>query len=124
MMKYALVHNDEFTHPVSAFLLGLMAFITMITAEVVNISSNQSKKSVADAISGFIGYKLIIDLPKIYMDSIEEFKPKGLVGKLTLKMSRRDALRPKMNMDCLWNFVFCIMNKFYKSMFFYFTPFA
>lgn len=124
MMKYVVVHNDEFTHPISAFILGFFALFTMITAEIVNISNSQNKKTVADAIAGFIGFKLIIDLPKIYMDSMEEFKAKGLVGKLTLKMSRRSPNRPKMTLDGFFNFVFCTFNVFYKSLFFYFIPFA
>lgn len=114
MMKYVVVHNDEFTHPISAFILGFFAMITMIIAEVVNISNSQNKKTVADAIAGFIGFKLIIDLPKIYMDSMEEFAPKGLVGKLTLKMSRRNPDRPKMQFDWFFNTIFVVFNIFYK----------
>lgn len=124
MMKYVVVHNDEFSHPMTAFGLGLIQFVSMFSAEIVNISAAQNKKSVDVAIAGFIGFKLIIDLPKIYMDSMEEFAAKGLVGKLTLKRSRRAADRPKMQADWLFNSVFVIFNVFYKSLFFYFIPFA
>jgi hypothetical protein len=124
MMKYVVVHSDEFTHPISAFTLGFFAMSTMIIAEFVNISNSQNKKAVADAIAGFIGFKIIIDLPAIYMNSMEEFKAKGLVGKLTLKMSRKDPNRPKMTSDWFFNGVFVAFNVFYKSVFFYFIPFA
>jgi len=124
MMKYVLVHNDEFSHPITAFALGLISFATMFSAEVVNISAAQNKKSVDVAIAGFIGFKLIIDLPKIYMESMEEFAPKALVGKLTLRRSRRAADRPKMQADWLFNSIFVCFNVFYKSVFFYFIPFA
>lgn len=124
MMKYVLVHNDEFTHPATAFGLGFITFVSMISAEVVNIANSQNKKTVDTAIAGFIGYKIIIDLPKIYMDSMEDFAPKGLVGKLTLRKSRRASDRPKMTNDWFFNGVFVCFNVFYKSMFFYFIPFA
>lgn len=124
MMKYVVCHNDEFTHPATAFLLGLISFSTMLSGEIVNISASQNKKSVDAAIAGFIGFKLIIDLPKIYMDSMEDFAAKGLVGKLTLKRSRRAEDRPKMQADWLFNSIFVAFNVFYKSVFFYFIPFA
>lgn len=124
MMKYVLVHNDEFSHPITAFGLGFISFTTMLSAEVVNIAAAQNKQAVDAAIAGFIGFKLIIDLPKIYMDSMEEFAPKGLVGKLTLKKSRRAEDRPKMQADWLFNSIFVAFNVFYKSVFFYFIPFA
>ena len=55
---------------------------------------------------------------------MEEFKAKGLVGKLTLKMSRRNPNRPKMQSDWFFSAVFVAFNVFYKSLFFYFIPFA
>ena len=112
MMKYVLVHNDEFSHPITAFALGLISFATMFSAEVVNISAAQNKKSVDIAIAGFIGFKLIIDLPKNYMESMEEIAPKGLVGKLSLKRSSRAADRPQMHADWLFSSIFVCFNVF------------
>ena len=40
MMKYILVHNDEFSHQMTAFGLRLISFVTMFSAEVVNISAS------------------------------------------------------------------------------------
>lgn len=90
MMKYALIHPDEFKHPMAAFALGWFAISSMILSEFINIANNQSKKTVPDAIAGFIGFKCIIDLPTIYMNSHEEFPVKGAVGKLDIKLSRKD----------------------------------
>lgn len=73
MVKYALLHPDEFNHPLSAFLLGVFTFTSMIAAELVCMSNNQSKKSVSDAMVSAIGFSLIINLPAIYMNSIEDF---------------------------------------------------
>jgi len=93
MMKYALLHPDEFTFPGSAFLLGFFAFSSLVYAEVINIILSQSKKTVIDAIAGLIGFKSIVDIPTMYMNSLEEFPAKGLVGKLECKRSRTE--RPK-----------------------------
>lgn len=40
MMKYALLHPDEFDHPISAFMLGLFNMSEMIIAEFVNITAS------------------------------------------------------------------------------------
>ena len=122
MMKYALLHPEEFNHPMSAFALGFFAISSMVLAEFVNIANSQLKKTVADAIAGFIGFKCIIDAPTIYMNSHEEFPAKGLVGKLECKRSRSE--RVKQSGDWLLNKVYVTLNVFYKSVFFYFAPFA
>ena len=122
MMKYALIHPDEFNHPLSAFILGFFAISSMLLAEFVNIANSQLKKNVTDAIAGFIGFKAIIDIPKIYADSHEEFPAKGLVGKLECKRSRSE--RTKQEGDWFLNKVYVCFNIFYKSVFFYFAPFA
>lgn len=122
MMKYALLHPEEFNHPMSAFALGFFAISSMVLAEFVNIANSQLKKTVADAIAGFIGFKCIIDVPTIYMNSHEDFPAKSLVGKLECKRSRSE--RTKQPGDWLLNKVYVGINVFYKSVFFYFAPFA
>ena len=122
MMKYSLINSDEFNHPVSAFTLGFFAISSMILAEFVNIANAQLKKTVMDAIAGFIGFKAIIDIPKIYADSHEEFPAKGLVGKLECSRSRVDRI--KQEGDWFLDKVYVTFNVFYKSVFFYFAPFA
>jgi len=123
MMKYAFVHHEEFNHPWAAFLMGFIAFATVLVAEIVNIVNSQAKKTAVDAIAGFIGFKCIIDLPTIYMNSHEDLPIKAAVGKLTMTRSRR-AERPRVKYDGLLNFIFVTCNVFYKSVFFYFFPFA
>ena len=39
MMKYALLHPDEFQYPVSAFFLGFFTLISMFVAEFVNLNA-------------------------------------------------------------------------------------
>lgn len=77
---------------------------------------------MTDAIAGFIGFKCIIDIPKIYADSHEDFPAKSLVGKLECKRSRSE--RVKQSGDWFLNKVYVGFNIFYKSVFFYFAPFA
>ena len=122
MMKYALLHPEEFNHPVSAFVLGFFAITSMFLAVFVNIMSSQLKMDVAGAIAGFIGFKAIIDVPTIYMNSHEDFPAKALVGKLECKRSRSE--RSKQSGDWLLNKVYVLLKVFYKSVFFYFAPFA
>lgn len=40
MMKYALLHHDEFDHPISAFSLGFFNLSEMVIAEIVNITNS------------------------------------------------------------------------------------
>lgn len=40
MMKYSLIHKEEFSHPVAAFALGWFAMSSMILAEFVNIANS------------------------------------------------------------------------------------
>ena len=88
MMKYVLTHADEFDHPCAAFLIGWFALSSLIAAEIVNIANCQGKKTITDCITGFIGYKAVIDLPTLYMNSLEDLDVKGCVGKLDFKRSR------------------------------------
>jgi hypothetical protein len=40
MMKYALLHPDEFDHPVSAFMIGFFNLSEMMFAEIINMINN------------------------------------------------------------------------------------
>ena len=124
MMKYALLHADEFESPLLAFTLGFYALSSMITAELVNVASSQTKKNVGDAISGFIGFKLLVDLPNIYMNSHEEFPLKSAVGKLSFKRGRYAERETVIDMNWIVNPLYTLLYTFYKSVFFYFFPFA
>lgn len=124
MMKYALLHADEFNSPLNAFTLGFYSFSSMLTAELVNVASSQSKKAVGDAIAGFIGFKCIIDLPNIYMNSYEEFPMKSAVGKLVFKRGRYAERSSIIDLNWFVNPLYTVIYSFYKSVFFYFFPFA
>lgn len=90
MMKYVVTHSEEFNYPMSAYALGFFALSTMVFAEFINIAWSLSKKSLPDAVAGFIGYKILIDLPQLYMNSLEDFPVKAAVDKLDFKNSRKN----------------------------------
>ena len=93
MMKYALVNPEEFTHPIGAFCLGWFAFSSILVGEIINLIDVQTKKDVAAAITGFLGFKVIIDLPTSYMNSLDDFPVKAAVGKIEKKNRRKDQFR-------------------------------
>lgn len=124
MMKYSMLHAEEFSYPMSAFILGFLQMTAMITAEVVNVMASGSKKEVGDAIAGFIGFKCIIDLANIYMNSHEEFPMKAAVGKLLFKRGKKEDVIEPIGGGWLLGAIFRLYYVFYKSVFFYFFPFA
>jgi len=124
MLKYVLLHPDEFNHPISAFMLGVFTFTSMIAAELVCMANNQSKTKVSDAMVSAIGFSLIINLPTIYMNSIEDFPSKGAVGKLEQTRRRKSKDRPYIECNWLINLIYVLISVFYKCVFFYFFPFG
>jgi len=37
MMKYSLIHSNEFTHPISGFIIGFISFTLVIIIECLNL---------------------------------------------------------------------------------------
>ena len=89
MMKYAVTHPENFTHPRVAFALGFIQMATMVVAEFINIVKGTNRKKAQDLITSYIGFAVIIIIPAIYLGSISELPIKGAVGKLTLKRGRK-----------------------------------
>jgi hypothetical protein len=79
-----------------------------------------------EAITGFIGYKAIVDIPMMYLNSFEDLPIKA-VGSVTLKRSRQkqsESERPLIQGNWLFSPLFRLCNIFYKTLFFYFFPLA
>lgn len=89
MMRYAVTHPENFTHPRVAFLLGLIQFGTMIFAELINIMKGSTRKKPQDLITSYIGFAAIINIPSLYLGSIQDLPVKAAVGKLSLKRGRK-----------------------------------
>ena len=124
MMKYVLLHSEEFTNPTIAFLLGWMSISNIVFAEIINVVNSAAKKDVGDAIAGFIGFKCVIELANIYMNSMEEFPLKAAVGKLDFKRGRKSKDQVPMAGGWLFNPIYTLYYVFFKSLFFYFFPFT
>ena len=88
------------------------------------MSNNQSKTKVSDAMVSAIGFSLIINLPTIYMNSIEDFPSKAAVGKLEQTRRRKSKDRPYIDYNWLINLIYVLISVFYKCVFFYFFPFG
>lgn len=122
MMKYSLCHPEEFTHPKLAFLIGF-AYMSIVTfSEWVNIMKGTERKKPQDLITGYIGFKVITELPKVYLSSISDLPIKGAIGKLTATKGRKDSKNIGKN-HWLLTFIYANSKWFYHSFYFYFMPF-
>ena len=91
MMKYALCNPEEFTHPATVFIIGFLTVTAVWLTEICNLCKSLDQKKPTDVIVRFVGFALILNVPKLLVGSLESFDIKGSVGKLTLKKSRKAA---------------------------------
>lgn len=91
MMKYSLCHPEEFTHPKIAFMLGFVYMTILVLSEWINVIKGTQRKSPQELITSYIGFKIISDLPKIYLSSMSECAIKPAIGKLTATKGRKDG---------------------------------
>lgn len=127
MMKYALCNPEEFNQPVAAFCLGLMQIVTIILTEVCNLLKSSDQKKPADVIAKFVGFGLILSVPKLLHGTMESFEIPKSVGKLTLKKGRKAAVAQQQGGIALaWtlNLVYCLFKWFFVSFYYYFFPFV
>lgn len=122
MMKYSLCHPEEFTHPRLAFMIGFLYMAILVFSEWVNIMKGTERKSPQELITGYIGFKVITELPKVYLGSISDLPIKGAIGKLTATKGRKDSKNEGKNPWYL-TFLYTSTKWFYHSFYFYFMPF-
>lgn len=60
MTKYVIYHSEEFDHPRSAFLLGVMVTLVNIFCEMTNLLYSLTQSSVTGVISKFVAFKILI----------------------------------------------------------------
>ena len=125
MMKYAVVCPEEFNHPIAAFILGLMNTVGILLTEMCNLMKAAEQKTPTNVINKFLGFSLMLSIPKLLHGSMEFFEVSKSVGKLTLKKSRKAMLAQQDRPAIQWllNFVYCIFKWFFISFYFYFFPF-
>lgn len=66
MCRYVVFHSDQFSHPYSAFALGILVVIVNCLCEVTNTFYALSRKDVADVISKFVAFKILIQVQDYY----------------------------------------------------------
>jgi len=89
MMKYVLCYPEEFTQPVTAFLLGLIQISAIWFTEVCNLLKSMDQVKPDQVIVRFVGFGLILNVPSILVGSIEGFNIKSSVGKLKIERRRK-----------------------------------
>ena len=128
MMKYALCQPEVFTHPTLAFTLGLMQMTTTWVSEFINIMKGTQRKNTADLISGYIGLKVIMELPNIYLKADPTLPVISCIGKVTVTTPRKSENRTKSQTmpvaHWLFNLVYILHKWFYKTIYFDFFTFT
>jgi hypothetical protein len=129
MMKYALCCPDEFTQPATVFFLGFIQISAVWLCEVCNLLKSMDQKKPDQVIVRFVGFGLILNVPKLLIGSLESFAIKGSVGKLELTRSRKQmaadpATKAQLPFSWLLNLVYCLYKWFFTSLYHYFFPFV
>lgn len=92
MMKYVLCCPEEFNQPLAAFALGVIQTVAIILVEICNLLKSVHQQNPTDVITRFVGFALILNVPKLLHPSMEGFDAPKAVGKLTLTKGRKKAL--------------------------------
>lgn len=72
-------------------------------------------------ITSYIGFKVITELPKVYLASMSDLPIKAAIGKLTATKGRKDPKNDGKNHWVL-TVVYCLSKWFYHTFYFYFMP--
>lgn len=93
MMKYALCHPEQFTNPELAFFMGLLQFFTMWFAELINIAKSSQRKTAQELITSYVGFKVLLEIPNIYVKSLNTLNVPvlGAIKKLTATQGRKSV---------------------------------
>jgi hypothetical protein len=128
MMKYAITCPEEFNHPTAAFMLGLIQTTAIYLTEICNLLKSLDQKKPQDVIVRFVGFGLILSVPKLLHPSMEGWSVPSAVGKLTLKKSRKAAMNGSQEGGMigrqLFNMVYCMFKWFFVGFYYYFFPFV
>ena len=129
MMKYALTCPEEFTHPVTVFFIGWFQTTAVWLTEICNLLKSLDQKAPKDVIVRFVGFALILNVPKLMIGSLESFEIQKSVGKLTMKKGRKAAKADsgwsmKLPFGFLWTTIYWVYKRIYTGLYFYFFPFV
>lgn len=85
------------------------------------------QKKPQDVIVRFVGFGLVLSVPKLLHPSMEGFEVPKAVGKLVLNKSRKASVSAEVKgegMSGRWllNLVYCLFKWFFVSFYYYFFP--
>ena len=58
MMRVAIMHPEQFSHPKTAFFVGFTLFVDMILLEVLNLVQTLTYNSPTRLLTGYITYRI------------------------------------------------------------------
>jgi hypothetical protein len=71
-----------------------------------------------------MGFGAIINIPTIYLSSVEGLPVKGSIGKLTSKKGRKSNDKEYFFLFFVFNAIYLLHKWFYNSFYFYYFPFV
>lgn len=90
MMRYVLAQPEEFTHPLTAFLLAFIQIFSVWIGQICNLMKSLDMSKPEDVIMRFVGFGLILQSTKLLTASYEIFEgQKCFMGTLSQKKDRR-----------------------------------
>lgn len=130
MMKHVLCHPDQYTHPFTAFCIGLLHICTCWLCEVLNLVKSLNHKKPKDVISKFVGFATVLAVPKIMISSMEQFEQQKCVkDPLKATKGRKMALSEpgywmKLPIGAILHPIYWIFKRAFTGFYFYFFPFV
>lgn len=66
MCRYTVFHHDQLTHPTAAFMLGLLVILVNGLCEITNTLYLLTQDTVAEVISKFVAFRVLIQVNVFY----------------------------------------------------------
>jgi hypothetical protein len=99
----------------------------MWIAETINVMKATQRKTAQELITSYIGFKSIIDIPTIYLGSINNMAIKGKIGAVTATKPRKQANRGlNETFPGIWfaNAFYVLCKFLFNTFYFYFFTFS
>lgn len=79
MTKYVIYHSEEFDHPHSAFVLGVLVTVVSTICEMTNLINSLSQPDITKVIQKFVAFRILVQTPEYYTRCRDNFRIKGAV---------------------------------------------
>jgi hypothetical protein len=110
-------------------IFGFMQTAAIFLTEICNLMKSFDHKKPQDVIVRFVGFELVLSVPKLLHPAMEGFEVPKAVGSLVLTKSRKGALaistnKKEMASGWVLNLVYCCFKWYFVSICYYFFPFV